>query len=208
MAHINRRYIDKHWFVFVLRGGLATIFGFIALFGGLSNLEAVIATISVFLLGMGIIDSISALYGSAKKRGWINSLIDALIDVAAALALLFAARDNLVVSLLIIAIYTALSGLIDIFHSFLSTVDPTDRFIRAVTGVLGCVMGFVILNSGSFEVMTFIRFFGTYMLIVGVTSMIYGVHNRAQKTEDAVARKEARKKKSTQKPAKKSTKKK
>ena len=32
------------------------------------------------------------------------------------------------------------------------------------------------------------------MLIVGVTSMIYGVHNRAQGIEDKIARAQARKK--------------
>lgn len=192
MAHINRRFIDKHWLVFIIRGTIAVLFGFALLFGGLNNLEAVIATISVFLLGIGIVDAVSALYSASRKRGWINSVIDALIDVAAAVALLFAARNDLVLSLIIIAAYTALSGVIDIVHGFLSTVDPTDRFIRVLAGGLGCIMGAVILNAGNFEVMTFIRFFGAYMLIVGVTSMIYGVHNKAQKTEDSVARSEAR----------------
>lgn len=191
MAHINRRFIDKHWFVFVLRGGLGAVFGLLLLFGGMGNYEMVISTISVFLLGMGIIDALSALYGSAKKSGWFNSVVDALIDVAAALALLFATRGDLVLCLSVVAIYVIVSGVIDILHGFLSTVDPTDRFIRVLVGVIGCVMGFVILNSGSFELMTFLRFFGVYMMIVGVTSLIYGVHNRAQKIEDTVARKEA-----------------
>ena len=194
MAHINRRYIDKHWLVFLIRGGLAAIFGFIALFGLMTNWELVISIISVFLLFMGIVDSVSALYASTKKHGWINSVIDAIVDVAAALALLFFAKNNLVASLIIIASYTAVSGVIDIFHGFLSTVDPTDRFIRILAGVLGCIMGIVILNAGNFEIMTFVRFFGAYMLIVGVTSSIYGVHNRAQNIEDKVARKQARKK--------------
>ena len=207
MAHINRRYIDKHWFMFILRGTLAGIFGFLLLFGGLADLEGVIATIGVFLLLMGIIDSAGALYSSTKKHGWVNSIIDALIDVIAALALLFFAKNDLVMSLIIISVYVLISGLIDIFHGFLSTVDPTDRFIRILTGVFGCVMGAVIINAGSFEVMTFIRFFGVYMIIVGVTSMIYGVHNRAQGVEDKVARKEAAKK-VAKKTAKKSTKKK
>jgi uncharacterized membrane protein HdeD (DUF308 family) len=95
--------------------------------------------------------------------------------------------------------------MIDIFHGFLSTVDPTDRFIRVLAGVLGCVMGVVIINAGNFEISTFMRFFGAYMLIVGVTSMIYSVHNRAQNIEDMVARSEAAKKR--KKSAKKSVKK-
>ena len=199
MAHINRRYIDKHWFVFIIRGLLAGVFGFLMLFGGLNNLESVTAMIAILLLLMGVVDSAGALYSSTKKHGWINAIIDALIDVVAALALLFFAKDDLVLNLIIISVYVLVSGLIDIFHGFLSTVDPTDRFIRVITGVLGCVMGAVIINAGSFEVMTFIRFFGVYMVIVGVTSMIYGVHNRSQNVEDKVARSESAKKKKTKK---------
>ena len=203
MAHINRRYIDTHWFVFIIRGILAGVFGLLLLFGGLMDLEGVIATISIFLLVMGIVDSAGALYNSTKKRGWVNSVIDALIDVIAALALLFFAKSDLVMSLIIISVYVFISGVIDIFHGFLSTVDPTDRFIRILTGVLGCIMGAVILNAGNFEVMTFIRFFGVYMIIVGVTSMIYGVHNNSQNIEDIVARKEIKKKGTKKKGGKK-----
>ena len=194
MAHINRRYIDKHWFMFILRGLLAAAFGFMALFGVMTNFEIVISVISVFLLLMGIIDSVGALYSSVKKHGWINSVIDALIDIAAALSLLFFAKNDIIMSLVVIAVYTIVSGVIDIFHGFLSTVDPTDRFIRVLAGVLGCVIGIVILNAGEFEIMTFVRFFGAYMLVVGVTSLIYGVHNRSQNVEDHIARSQAAKK--------------
>ena len=195
MAHINRRFIDKHWFVFAVRGAMAGVFGLILLFGGSNALGSVVALISVFLLCMGIIDSLSALYASAKKHGWVVSVIDAIIDIVAALGLLFVAKGDIVKSLIIISAYTVLSGVIDLLHGFLSTVDPTDRFIRVLAGICGCVMGAVIINAGGFEIMTFIRFFGAYMLVVGVMSMIYGVHNRAQNLEDKVARKESARKK-------------
>ena len=194
MAKMNRKYIDKHWLMFLVRGAMAAVFGCVIFFSGISDVNNIIAVASVFLLFMGIIDAVGALYASSKKHGWINSIIDALIDVVAAVALLFFAKDNLVYGVIIISVYTILSGIIDIFHGFLSTVDPTDRFIRILTGVFGCVMGMVILNAGNFEIMTFMRFFGAYMLVVGVTSMIYGVHNREQGIEDKIARKDARKK--------------
>lgn len=202
MAHINRRFIDKHWLVFLLRGAIAAGFGCFVLFGGLADVENAVAIISIFLLFVGIIDTMGALYSSTKKHGWVNSIIDALVDVIAALTLLFIAKSNLTTSVIILSIYTIVSGLIDIFHGFLSTVDPTDRFIRVLAGICGCVIGIVILNAGSFEITTFMRFFGAYMLIVGITSLIYGVHNRAQNIEDKIARREARKA-STKKTARK-----
>ena len=194
MAHINRRFIDKHWLVFLVRGALAVAFGCYALFGSLSNMDNAIAIISIFLLLMGIVDAVGALYCSNKKHGWINAVIDALVDVIAAVFLLFFANGILANIVIILSVYTIASGLIDVFHGFLSTVDPTDRFIRILVGACGCVIGIVILNAGSFEITTFIRFFGAYMVVVGVTSLIYSVHNRSQEIEDKIARIEARRK--------------
>ncbi|MDO4526906.1 MAG: DUF308 domain-containing protein [Candidatus Saccharibacteria bacterium] len=202
MAHINRRYIDKHWSVFVVRGALALTFGLVTLFGGISDLEMVISVVGIFLLLMGIVDSVSALYASMQKRGWVVSVIDALIDMGAALSLMFFAKNNIVTGMVVIAVYTLVSGLVDVFHGFLSTVDPTDKFIRILTGSLGCVMGIVIFNSGEFEITTFLRFFGAYVLLVGVTSMIYGIHNRSQDKEDSVARKEVTRTRKTAKTVK------
>ena len=172
MAKINRKYIDKHWVVFILRGILAGTFGFLLLFRKMEG---------------------SALYNSSKKHGWINSVIDAAIDVVTAVILLFFAKGDLANSVAILSVYTILSGIVDLFHGFVSTVDPTDRFIRVLTGACGCIIGAVILNAGGFELATFARFFGAYLLIVGVTSAIYGVHNRSQNIEDKIARKQARK---------------
>ncbi len=206
MAHINRKYIDRHWLSFVFRGGVAIIFAFLAIFGALSDFNLAIIMIVMYLLIMGIIDATSALYSTFKKRGWVNSVVDALIDVIAAIILLTMGQNNLPISMIVLCAYTLLSGLVDIFHGFLSTVDPTDRFIRVLAGVIGAITGFVILNSAGFDdIMIFARFFGVYLLIVGVTSMIYGIHNRSQAIEDAEARREARKasKKSAKKTARK-----
>ena len=210
MAKINRKYIDRHWLIFIFRGVLALLFGAFALFQGITNIQSMIAVASVMLLLMGIIDTIGALYAANKKHGWFVSVVDAAIDVAAALMILFFTKNDLTLCLVIISVYTVASGVIDLLHGFLSTVDPTDRVIRILSGGFGSIMGLVILNAGDFEVSVFIRFFGVFMIIVGTTSLIYGVHNRSQMIEDKVARSQSRKtpaKKSTKKPAKKTTKK-
>ena len=115
MAKINRKYIDKHWLVFLFRGALAATFGCFALFTRMASLENVIAIISVFLLLMGIIDAVGALYCSTKKHGWFNAVVDAAIDVAAALTLLFS-----------VDLENALAGLLEQMQSPPPLLPPTD----------------------------------------------------------------------------------
>ena len=192
MSKINRRYIDTHWLVYIMRGVLAGVFGLLMLFNSTFNIDTVILPVCVFLLAMGSVDAVNAIFNSHKHQScWMTSIFDACVDIVAALVLLFAGRDSIVSSVVIISVYTIISGVIDILHSALSTKDPTDRFIRAVVGVFGCIAGLVILNAGNFEMMAFFRFFGAYLVIVGITSLIYGVHNRAQKMEDHLARQES-----------------
>lgn len=190
MAHINRRYIDSHWLIFVLQGALALIFGWISLFYAGDSIPSVVSLIGVFLLCLSVIEFSNALYRAKKRTGWVVSVCVALADVIAALFLIGTFDQNPAWHLMTIAIYTLLRGIFEIFIGFRTTTDPTDRFIWVATGICGAVMGIVIFNSGHLS-SAFLGFFGAYLLIFGISSLIYGVHNKAQKTEDHIARVEA-----------------
>ncbi|MBR3180740.1 DUF308 domain-containing protein [Candidatus Saccharibacteria bacterium] len=187
MSHINRKYIDSHWFIFIIKGLLGVIFGWIALFSSNRTFESMVTVVGIFLLSLSVVEFINALYRAQKKTGWAVSLALAIIDATVALALLFTLKQDTTWHLILIAVYTILRGLCEIISGFRTTIDPTDRFTWVFGGMCGCIMGLVILNSGEY----FIRFFGAYLFAFGICSLLYGVHNRAQKTEDLVARREA-----------------
>ena len=188
MTNVNKNYIDKHWLVFLIRGGLALVFGWFALF---NTASPVIIYTSMFLIVMGILDAVNAIYSSRKKHGWLNLLFDSCIDIIAAIALLFTtffhSQDGLTAGLITVAIYTLVSGIIDIVHGMLS-VDPSDRFIRYLSGVAGAIMGIVIFYSGSLlnqagNNLVFTNFFGSYLTVFGTCSLIYGVDNYLQEKD-------------------------
>ena len=187
MAHINRKYIDSHWLIFVLKGLIAILIGGYTLFSPYRSLTAVVTTVGIFLLSFSIIEFVNALFRARQKTGWAVSVSLAIVDAVVALALLFTADQDAAWHLYIIAAYTFLRGFAEIISGFRATVDPTDRFTWVFSGMIGAIMGIVILNSNEF----FIRFFGVYLIILGTCALFYGVHNRAQKIEDKVARREA-----------------
>ena len=203
MAHIKRKYIDSHWLVFIFQGAIALFFGCLTLFTSDRSSVSLIPVIGVLLLALAIVEFTNSLYRSRRSEGWLVATLVALFDAAFGLTLIFVTNQDMVWHLALISAYTFLRGIFEILIGFRTTVDPTDRFIWLLCGVCGVIFGFVIFNSGHLANVDFIRFFGAYMMILGVSSLIYGVHNREQGIEDREARsqaiKESKKKKAASK---------
>lgn len=191
MSHIKRKYIDSHWLVFIFQGAIALLFGCLTLFTSDKNSVGLIPVIGLFLLALSVVEFANSLYRSHRSEGWLVSTLVAVFDAVFGLALLFIAKYDMVWHLSMLAAYTLLRGVFEMAIGFRTTVDPTDRFIWLLCGISGVIFGFVIFNSGHLANIDFVRFFGAYMLILGISSLIYGVHNREQGIEDREARSEA-----------------
>lgn len=191
MSTINpkRKYIDSHWLVFALQGLISLLFGWFVMFTGLTSTSALVVIASVVLLSLGIIELVNALYRHRRHHGIGFAIAIAIIEIVISLALLFTINQNAIWHLTIIAVYTFLRGIFEILIALSSKIDATDRFIWLICGICGAIIGFVILNSGHFHTTTFIKFFGSYMMIFGISQLIYGVHNRNERLEQIAERK-------------------
>lgn len=188
MAHIKRKYIDSHWLIFIIQGLITLGFGCVMLFTPDRSPSGLIPVIGAEFLLLAVVEFINALYRSHYQHGWLAATAVALFDTIFGIMMFVWSGKDMVWHLMLISIYTLLRGVFELVLAFRTTVDPTDRFIWALCGICGFVFGIVILNSGHLANVDFIRFFGAYMLILGVSSLIYGAHNRAQSLEDHEAR--------------------
>lgn len=200
MAHIKRKYIDSHWLVFIFQGAIALFFGCLTLFTSSSTPSTLTPIIGIALLALAVVEFANSLHRSHNRQGWLIATFVALFDAAFGLTLICITGQEMVWQLSLLATYTVIRGIFELLIGFRTTVDPTDRFIWVLAGIAGVIFGIVILNSGHLANIDFVRFFGAYLFIFGVSSLIYGVHNRSQKLEDREARVEAAKK--SRKPAK------
>lgn len=194
MAHIKRKYIDSHWLVFVFQGAITLLFGCLTLFTSDNSPASLIPVIGLFLLALAVVEFANSIYRSYNRQGWVVSTAVAVFDAVFSMLLLFTADQGMAWQLVLLALYTILRGIFELLIGFHTTVDPTDRFIWALCGLAGIVFGIVIFNSGHLPNVDFVRFFGAYMLILGVCSLIYSFDNRKQQLEDRLARSEASRK--------------
>lgn len=190
----KKSYIDSHWLVFVFQGIISLLFGWYIMFTPSTDLNVLITVVATTLLGLGIIEMFNVIYRSHMQQTWMLSLAIAVIEICVAFLLFFTMNLGTALQLTIIAIYTLARGIFEILIGLKSVDDSTDKFIWLVCGICGAILGFVVFNSGSFSTTAFLQFFGTYMMIFGIGSLIYGVHNRDQAKEYRLEQSEKRKK--------------
>ena len=188
------KYIDSHWGIFALQGIVALLFGWFALFTNSSDIQTLVIVVGSVLLSLGIIELLNLLARTRTKNTWGVSLVMAILEISAGLALLFTYEQNVAWHLVVIAAYTILRGIFEIILGLRSIDDLTDKFIWILAGICACIMGVVILNTGHLGTIPFIKYFGSYMMVFGVVNLIYSVHNNEQ-SKDYRSEKLAAKKK-------------
>jgi uncharacterized membrane protein HdeD (DUF308 family) len=202
MPTTKRKYIESHWLVFALQGVLGLIFGWYVMFTEVTDISSLMLIIAAALLCFGIIEACNIIYRRRRQHDWGLVLAIAIIEIGVAAALFFTRNieEVAVVSLTILAGYTLLRGFFEILIAAKSLTDATDKFIWIIAGMCGVILGFIIFNAGHLATTTFIQIFGTYMMVLGLANLVYGIHN---KSSARLAARAARAKKTTQKRTKK-----
>ncbi|MBR0402927.1 DUF308 domain-containing protein [Candidatus Saccharibacteria bacterium] len=206
---IKKSYVDSHWLVYIFQGIISLLFGWYIMFTPSTDINMLVAIVGTVLLGLGIIEMFNVIYRAHMQHTWVLNLTIAVIEICVAFLLLFTLGQGTALQLTIIAAYTLARGIFEILISLKSIDDLTDKFIWMVCGVCGAILGFVVFNAGNFSTNAFLQFFGTYMMIFGVSNLIYGAHNHDQEKEYALQQNSRRKsvKKSAKQSVKKTTKK-
>ena len=188
-----RKFIETHWLFYAFQGVISILFGAYLLFTNITAISTLTGIIGVSLLCLGVIEVFSIMYRKHYGKSLILSIALSVFEVVIAFMLLFMQDYNMAWILSLLAIYTIVRGVLEIVLGFSAITDKTDRFMWISCGVCGAIIGIVILNSGGFaDQTTSIRFFSAYMMIYGVTNLIYGVHNKNELAEQKEARKIAR----------------
>ena len=89
------KYIDSHWGVFALQGVVALLFGWFALFTGSSDVQTLVVIVGSVLLSLGIIELFNLLIRTRTRNTWGISLLMAILEIGAALSLLFTYEPTL-----------------------------------------------------------------------------------------------------------------
>lgn len=187
------------WWLVLLRGIVAVIFGIIALLAPVTALYAVVFVFAAYAIVDGIVGIAHAIRVRDRDRRWGWLLASGIIAViAGVVAFVFPGVAGVVYAtfvLAIIAIYAIISG-ISGFPAAASMTDGGRKalgyIVSALSIVLGVVLGIVLLVDPVIAVFNLIWVVGIWAIVIGIALIVAGVSARARSARSGSAAAPAR----------------
>jgi uncharacterized membrane protein HdeD (DUF308 family) len=188
-GNTKKKYIESHWLVFALKGLFALLFGYFIMFTNIRTFFALVMVVGWTLIALGLVEAFNILYRKPRHHNWGLSLAIALIELGIGIGLVVAADAEAWIVLVVVGAYTIIRGFFDITLGIKGLTDKTDKFMWIICGMFGAILGFAILGDAGESNMNFLRIFGTYMMIFGVTNLIFAIHSKNLLAEAAASAK-------------------
>ena len=188
-SKIKRKYIESHWLIFALLGIVTFISGLYLMFSPSEDVSHYMYVIGYILMSLAVVQVINVIYRRQRQHSWGISLGIGLFEFAVGLTLVLTTSMSYEFHIALIAGYVLVRSISSIVSGFSSFTNMTDKFMWIIYGMVGSVLGFILLADPGVSETTFIRVFATFMLVAGLTNLMYGVHAKDELTEAKLAKK-------------------
>ncbi len=174
----------QYWWVLLLRGVLAVLFGLVALlFPGL----ALLSLIYIFAF-YTIVDGITAVYVALQERGtharWGWLLIEGVLGIIAGVVALIYPGETALVLLYLIAAWALVTGIMELIAAF--TVRGTFAWGLALGGVISILLAILLFTRPGAGILSLLWVVGIYGIIFGIGMIIHAFQLRSPRSSGAV----------------------
>jgi len=174
----KRKYVESHWVIFALQGIIALLAGAYLMFTNNSSVNHLVITVGSVLIGLAIIEVFNIIIRRRRQHGWGIPLAVAIFEAAVGTTMILASDQSHIVHIALLAGYTLVRGVASIFIGFVSFTNMTNRFFWVACGMVGCIIAFIIFADAGLSETTFVKIFGTFLMVLGLTNVFFAIHSR------------------------------
>jgi uncharacterized membrane protein HdeD (DUF308 family) len=170
--------LSENWWVLALRGLLAMLFGFAALFLPLSTIEAVGRLFGVYAILEGVLAALIGIRGSRYRGAFIAEGVFGIVAGLIALAL---PAVTALVLLYVVAIWAILSGVAEMIAAVALRREIAGEWALFLVGVLSVILGVVMAVLPGVGLLSVVWLVGLYVLFIGVALIVLACRVRGMR---------------------------
>lgn len=171
-------YLQRSWWIFLLRGITAIVFGVMAFVWPALTLAMLVILFGAYVLVDGIFGLIDAVrYRDRLPRIW-PLVLESLLGIAVGLLTLFWPGVTALVLLVFIAAWAVLGGLLRIIIAFQIRHEITGEWVLIASGVLSILFGGLLVAMPQAGLITLAWIIGFYAVAFGVLFVLLALRLR------------------------------
>jgi uncharacterized membrane protein HdeD (DUF308 family) len=169
--------LEKNWWLFLLRGLAALVFGALAIMWPAITLVALTLVYGVYALADGILAIIAAAKGGSMAPRWWLALVG-VVGILFGIVTLFWPGMTALVLLFLIAGWSIASGVMQIVGAIRLRKEIPNEWLLIAGGVLSVLFGVVLFMFPGAGALGLVFTIGVFAIIYGVLLVSFGLRLR------------------------------
>jgi uncharacterized membrane protein HdeD (DUF308 family) len=169
------RDLARKWWIIVLQGVAAILFGILAFARPGATLAALLLLVAIWAIADGILALLASVGAAETKEPWWPWVLHALVSIGVGLVALRWPGITALALLLLIAYWAILRGILTILAAIQLRRVIQGEFWMVLNGIISVVFGAWIVASPAEGALAVVWLIGLYAVAFGVTLVLAGV---------------------------------
>lgn len=174
--------LARNWWVLVVRGAAAIIFGVLTFVLPAASLTALILLFGAYAVVDGVFNVVGALRGDGA-RPWWALLLEGIVGIAAGVVAFVYPGLTALVLLYVIAWWAVITGALEIVAAVRLRRQIAGEWWLAASGVLSIVFGALLMLAPGPGALAVVLWIGAYAVLTGILLVALGIRLRRWREE-------------------------
>ena len=170
---------SRSWWVLALRGGIAILFGLLALFWPGLTLLGLVALFAAYALLGGAVSVIGALRDRKRDEDWGLPFLLGLVSIGAGVIAVMHPQLTALVVILLIGANALITGMLDIVAAIRLRKAIRNEWMLALSGIAAVAFGVLVFLFPQAGALAVIWLISIYALVTGILLLSLGFRLRS-----------------------------
>lgn len=180
-----RNALARNWWLVVLRGVLAILFGLTAFVWPDITWVVLITMFGIYALVDGLVAVGTGLSRAKDSPRWWAFLVEGLVSIAAAVVALIWPQLTGLILVLVIAGWAVLTGILEIIAAIRLRHEISNEWLLALGGIVSIALGVILFSRPVAGGIAIIWTVAAYAVIFGILLIALGFRLRSQNAPDS-----------------------
>jgi uncharacterized membrane protein HdeD (DUF308 family) len=170
--------LTRNWWVAVLRGTMAILFGIAAFVLPGSTLELLVALFGAYAFLDGISQCVQGVRAMGSRESWFAPLTSGLLGIATGVLTFWQPALTAVSLVYVVAAWAIVTGTLQIVTAIRARDVISDEWLMGLGGAFSIVFGALLLSAPLAGAVTLVLLFGFYAIAGGLSQIALGLKVR------------------------------